>query len=129
MANALSAVFLVRAVIFIKRGLREPHKKNIFIAVLFSTLFLIGYITFYTFHGDRKFLGDGIIRNFYLILLASHILMSIISLPAILYSLSLGLQSKWELHKRWARKTFPMWFYVNVTGVLIHILFSIFSAS
>jgi putative membrane protein len=126
-ANALSAVFLVRAVFFIKKGLKEKHKRNIYLAFAFSALFLAGYVTFYTFHADRKFGNEGLLRFFYLGVLLSHILMSILSLPLILYSLSLGLQEKWQKHRAWAKWTFPMWLYVSVTGVLVHILFSIFS--
>jgi putative membrane protein len=129
LANALSAVFLVRAVIFIKRGRKEAHRRNIWVAVAFSALFLMGYILFHTYHGDRKFIGESLVRGFYLIVLASHIVMSALSLPAILFTLSLGLQSRWESHRRWARWTFPAWLYVNVTGVLVHILFSVFSKS
>ncbi len=125
--NALSAVFLLRGVLQVKRGLKEEHKKSIFIALAFSALFLAGYVTFYWLHGDRRFLGTGLIRPFYFFVLVSHILISIISLPAILYTLALGLQKSWINHRKWARWTFPMWLYVNVTGVLIHILFSLFS--
>jgi putative membrane protein len=32
----------------------------------------------------------------------------------------LAFQGKFERHRAWARWTFPIWYYVSVTGVLVY---------
>jgi putative membrane protein len=125
--NALSAAFLIAAVRAVKKGMKDRHERLIYVALFWSALFLVGYITFYSLHGDRKFEGSGGIRAVYFFVLITHILGSIVSLPMILYTLSLSLQKLWPQHRVWARRTFPLWLYVSLTGVLVHVLFSLFS--
>jgi putative membrane protein len=63
---------------------------------------------------------------FYLLILASHILLSMAALPLILVTAALSLTRRFSLHKRWARWTFPIWSYVSVTGVLVFALLKTF---
>ena len=35
--------------------------------------------------------------------------------------MSFALKGNYETHKKWARVTFPIWYYVSVTGVLIYL--------
>jgi putative membrane protein len=51
--------------------------------------------------------------------LISHVSLSIVSLPLVLSSLFLGLTSRFTLHRKVARWTFPLWLYVSITGVFI----------
>jgi len=41
-----------------------------------------------------------------------------------LFTLSRGLQSRFDKHKKIARWTLPLWLYVAVTGVITYIMIS-----
>lgn len=125
--NFLSAFFLVKGYRHIKRGEQKQHIKSMFTAFLFSSLFLVGYILYHHFHGETKFLAQGIIRPIYFFILITHIALSIPTLPMVLTTFTLALRGRYELHKKWAKWTFPLWLYVSVTGVLVTVLLKIFN--
>jgi len=41
--------------------------------------------------------------------------------PLVLFTMYRGLNKQYIKHKKVARWTFPIWFYVSVTGVLVYI--------
>src|SRR5271167_151246 len=57
--NALSAIALVTGLLCIRAGRVGPHRAAMFTAFLFSTLFLVSYITNYALHGETFFKGEG----------------------------------------------------------------------
>src|SRR5580698_9090151 len=71
--NALSATALVAGFLFIRSGRIEAHRAAMFTAFIFSSLFLVSYITNRALHGDMRFYGQGPVRPFYFALLISHI--------------------------------------------------------
>lgn len=118
--NSLSALCLIFGYINIRKGNRVVHKRFMLSATVFSALFLVSYITYHSFHGDTKFpLGYGWVRPVYLVILASHILLSMVALPLILGTLWWALRTEFRFHKKIARWTFPIWLYVSVTGVIV----------
>ena len=118
--NGLSALALVAGFGFIRAGKVEAHRASMFTAFIFSSLFLVTYITNHALHGDMKFHGEGTIRPFYFTLLISHIGLSVIALPLILITFFLSLSGRFPTHKKLARYTFPIWLYVSVTGVIVY---------
>jgi putative membrane protein len=117
--NALAATLLVTGFIAIRRGERRVHQYCMLAAFAASALFLVGYLGYHWVHGDTRFPGTGTIRTVYLVILASHVLLSIAVVPLALRSVFLGAQGRLERHKRIARVTLPIWLYVSVTGVVI----------
>ena len=65
--------------------------------------------------------GEGIIRNIYYTMLISHIIMAIAIVPLVLVTLRYAVSGRFELHRKWARWTFPLLYYVSVTGVLVYL--------
>jgi putative membrane protein len=120
--NGLSAVALVAGFGFIRAGNVAAHRASMFTAFIFSSLFLVTYITNHALHGDMKFHGEGAIRPFYFTLLISHISLSVIALPLILITFFLSLSGRFPTHKKLARYTFPIWLYVSVTGVIVYMM-------
>jgi putative membrane protein len=120
--NSLSAICLVCGFRMIRRGKRVAHMRFMLSATVFSTLFLVSYITYHFFHGDTKFPAHGWIRPVYFFILISHISLSVIALPFILATLWYALRNQFRFHRRVARWTFPIWLYVSVTGVLVFAL-------
>jgi putative membrane protein len=124
--NAFSAVALVLGFSFIRGGNIAAHRASMFTAFIFSTLFLVSYLTNYTLHGETFFKGQGAVRDFYFPLLISHIGLSVIALPLILVTFFLSLSGRFPIHKRVARWTFPIWLYVSVTGVIVYAMLASF---
>ncbi len=118
--NGLSAIALVTGLCFIRVRRIAAHRNSMFIAFIFSSLFLVSYIANHALHGDMKFHGVGGIRYVYFPLLISHIGLSVIALPLILITFFLSLSGRYLIHRRVARWTFPIWLYVSVTGVIVY---------
>ncbi len=118
--NGLAAVALCFGFAFIRRANIPAHRAAMFTAFVFSTLFLVSYVTNHALHGDMKFHGTGAIRPFYFALLISHIGLSMVALPLILVTFFLSLSGRFPIHKKVARWTFPIWLYVSVTGVIVY---------
>jgi putative membrane protein len=91
-----------------------------FTAFVFSSMFLVSYITNHALHGDMRFNGVGGVKDFYIALLISHVLLSVVALPMILVTFFLSLSGRVPAHRRLARFTFPIWLYVSVTGVIVY---------
>src|SRR5437764_9687107 len=85
--NSLSAICLVLGYFNIRRRNRLVHMRFMLSATVFSSLFLLSYITYHYFHGDTKFPGHGWIRPVYFFILITHIGLSMVALPLILGTL------------------------------------------
>lgn len=118
--NGLSAIALVTGFCFIRAKRISGHRASMFTAFVFSSMFLASYITNHALHGDMRFHGQGAILAFYLGLLISHIILSVLVLPMILVTFFLSLSGRFPAHRRLARFTFPVWLYVSVTGVIVY---------
>jgi putative membrane protein len=124
--NGLSAMALVTGFCFIRAKNIAFHRASMFTAFVFSSLFLVTYITNHALHGDMKFQGQGEVRLFYFPLLISHISLSVVALPMILVTFFLSLSGRFPAHRRLARWTFPIWLYVSVTGVIVYAMLASF---
>jgi putative membrane protein len=118
--NGLSAAALVIGFGFIRAKNIGAHRASMFTAFIFSSLFLVTYITNHALHGDMLFHGQGTVRSIYFPLLISHIGLSVCALPLILITFFLSLSGRFPAHRRLARFTFPIWLYVSVTGVIVY---------
>jgi putative membrane protein len=107
-------------------------------ALLLSVLFLLSYICHHILAGDTIF-GDtnhdgvlsaaekshtGGLRYFYYVILLTHIPLAGLILPFILFTAYRALIAEFPRHKKLARITWPIWFYVSVSGVLGYLLIS-----
>jgi putative membrane protein len=120
--NALAFVFLVAALIAIKRGNVTLHKRLIFVAVGLSATFLVSYLTYHFNAPPVKFTKPGWIRWVYYPLLITHIVLAAVQVPLILRTLYLGLKDRREQHKKWAKVTTPIWLYVSISGVVVYLM-------
>jgi len=117
--NATTTVFLILAVRKIRAKDEIAHERLMKCAFVSSSLFLLSYISYHFLQGDTRFPGVGLSKMIYLSILISHVLLSIVALPLVLFTFYLGLTKKRALHKRIAKFTFPIWLYVSFTGVII----------
>jgi len=122
--NALTALILVTAVVQIKKGNRKNHENLMKFAIFLSVLFLVFYIVYHMTSDSTKFGGEGFIKYVYYFILISHILLSILVIPFVLFTYLRGVSGQFEQHKKIARYTFPLWLYVAVTGVIVFLMIS-----
>lgn len=117
--NALSTTLLVAGWIAIRRGHRRAHPYLMVSALFSSALFLVGYVAYHYVHGDTKFQGTGAIRVVYLLILATHVILSMGVVPMALTTLYFAWRKSFARHRKLARWALPIWLYVSVTGVVI----------
>lgn len=122
--NGLTAVLLVWAVMAIKKGNKQLHERLIKLCITCSVAFLAMYVAYHMTSIETKFGGEGIIRPIYFFILITHILLSIIIIPFVLFTFVRGISGSYERHKKLARITYPMWLYVAITGVIVYLMIS-----
>lgn|SRR5574343_251250 len=122
--NSMVAVLLVAALIAVKMKNFLLHKKLMMTAMILSVLFLVSYIGHHLLAGEAKFGGEGSIRYVYFFILATHIFLAAIILPFVLFTAYRALVAEWPAHKKLAKITWPIWFYVAVTGVVVYLMIS-----
>jgi putative membrane protein len=134
--NGVTAILLILAVMAIKKGNKKKHEKLMTLAIACSVIFLVMYVAYHMTAGDTKYgdvNGDGVldasekvqagaIRFVYYFILISHILLSIIIIPLVLFTYVRALANAFDRHKKLAKITFPIWLYVAVTGVIVYLM-------
>ena len=134
--NSLVAVLLLAGLFTVKQKNYELHKKIMLSAILLSVLFLLSYIAHHLLAGDTKY-GDlnhdgilsidekmlaGNLRMIYYFILLTHIPLAAIILPFILFTAYRALTGEYDKHKKLVRITWPVWFYVAVSGVIVYLM-------
>ncbi|MFM9909923.1 MAG: DUF420 domain-containing protein [Chitinophagaceae bacterium] len=122
--NSMVAILLVIALMAVKQKRYLLHKRIMFTAMFLSIIFLLSYIAHHLLTGDTRFGGEGTIRYFYFFILSTHIVLAAIILPFILFTAYRALIAEWPGHRKLAKITWPIWFYVAVTGVIVYFMIS-----
>jgi putative membrane protein len=91
-------------------------------ALASSGLFLAGYLVYHYVHGDTPYPAEAPLRGLYLAILLSHVVLSAIAFPMVLWTFSLALRGQLARHRRFAKWTYPLWLYVSVTGVVVFVM-------
>ncbi len=132
--NSAVTLLLLAALIAVKKKNYQAHRSIMITAMVLSFLFLLSYICHHLFAGETRF-GDinhdglvseeeksaaGSTRIVYYVLLGTHIPLAGIILPFILFTAYRAMTGDWLKHKKLARITWPIWFYVAVSGVLVY---------
>jgi len=121
--NSLSVVFLTLGFLFIRAGRKTAHRNCMMGALLSSTLFLAGYLTYhFSVQTVTRFTDPPWFRPIYLGILLTHTVLAVLILPLVITTVVLAAWGRFESHRTIARWTWPMWMYVSVTGVVIYLL-------
>jgi putative membrane protein len=120
--NATSAVLLSLGWWHIKHRRIQTHRRFMIAACVTSALFLTSYVVYHAQAGSRPFPGAGFARLFYFSILIPHVLLAAVALPMALVTLRRGLRRDDARHRRLARRTFPLWLFVSVTGVIVYLM-------
>ena len=136
--NSFVAVLLLCGLIAVRTKHYLLHKRIMLTAMVLSIIFLISYICHHLFAGESRF-GDinhdgilsetekanaGSARFIYYFILGTHIPLAGIVLPLVLFTAYRALIGEYDKHKKLVRITWPVWFYVAVTGVIVYLMIS-----
>jgi len=122
--NSVVSLLLIAGLLTARAGRWTLHRGVMITAMALSVLFLVSYILHHLFAGDTRFGGEGPIKVLYYIILATHILLAAGSLPYILFTAYRGLSGRHPEHRKLARRVWPVWLYVSVSGVVVYMLIS-----
>jgi putative membrane protein len=120
--NFTSFILLLIGYRHIKAGRRELHKKFMSAAFITSGFFLISYLIYHANVGSVAFQGRGWSRPVYFVILISHIILAAVVPPMAILTLYRGLKGTFDLHKKISKKTFVIWLYVSITGVVVYLM-------
>jgi putative membrane protein len=137
--NGVTACLLVLALVLVKKKQYKAHERAIKVCMALSVVFLLCYVLYHitsptTYYGDSDHSGkllDGAELKavktsftFYMLLLVSHILLSIAVVPLVLFAYLHAWEGNFVKHKRWTRIAWPIWFYVAISGVVVYCMIS-----
>ena len=122
--NTIVSIFLLAGLITAKQGKYTTHKYIMFSSIILSVLFLVFYICHHLFAGETKYGGTGTIRYIYYFILGTHIVLAGIILPFILFTAYRALINENDKHRKLAKITWPIWFYVALTGPVVYLMIS-----
>lgn len=132
--NTLVAAFLLGGIWAILRKNHRIHQRCMTTALILSSLFLVCYVVYHFTIFETKF-GDadgnrivdeaelakyGNLRILYMTVLFSHIFAAAVSFPMILMTFVHAWTRDFTKHRKLARKTFPLWLYVSLTGPICY---------
>lgn len=137
--NAVTAVLLVVALVTIKQKKIKAHETVIKICMVLSVLFLVCYVAYHmtsdpTLYGDVN--GNGELDLYekmtlstaskftYYFILITHIILSVAVIPMVLFSYLYAWEGKFDKHRKWTKITWPLWFYVAASGVVVYLMIS-----
>jgi len=120
--NGVATVLITAGFIFIMKKDMKRHRACMLSAAVASALFLVFYLIYHalTLGHERHFAGTGTIRTLYLVILMTHIPLAGLIAYLVPRTFIFALKGNFERHKAWAKWTFPIWYYVSVTGVLVY---------
>lgn len=122
--NSLVSILLVVGLIAVKNARYQLHRNVMMSAMILSLLFLVSYICHHLFSESTSYGGEGAIKTLYYFILITHIILAAVILPFILYTSYRALVAEWPAHRKLAKITWPIWFYVSVTGVIVYLMIS-----
>ncbi|MDQ2053375.1 MULTISPECIES: DUF420 domain-containing protein [Halobellus] len=128
LVNAINVVVIAAGWRWIRRDEVKKHATAMVTSFVLILVFLVMYLTKIGGGGTKEFVGPAFAYYPYLAMLAIHIILSIISVPVVLYALVLGLtHSPTELrtetpHRRVGRIAAGAWLLSLALGVVTYLL-------
>ena len=118
--NSIAVVLMTFAIVAIKNKRKALHQKLMIAAVTSSACFLVCYLIYHFTNDPVPYAGEW--KTFYRVILISHIALAFTVPYFVTITLLRAWRQKFALHKKIARITFPIWMYVNITGVIIYFM-------
>lgn len=120
--NGVAAILLVWGLVLIKSRKIQAHRRVMITAFGVSAVFLVSYLTSHAHAGIVYFKGTGLIRTIYMAILWTHTPLAAAVPVLAIITLNRGLKARYDKHRAIAKWTWPIWMYVNVTGVIVYLM-------
>lgn len=128
--NTLTTLTLILGLIFIKLRKINLHQSMMTASFGLGGLFLICYVLYHLTNPANKFNGEGLVRYVYFFTLITHVGLSLIVLPLVLWAMYYASTKQFAAHKKIVRFAYPIWLYVSITGVLVYLfVYQLFPAA
>jgi len=121
--NALATILLITGFALIKQKKEVAHKWTMLSCFLVSTVFLVCYLVYHYQKGGGTPFPDQhsvAVRSFYYAILISHIVLAMYVPFGAVVTIYYALRDNRIKHRQWAKRTFPVWLYVSITGVVVY---------
>ena len=122
--NGITALLLLGALWAIKNKKISLHENLMTTAVACSLLFLLMYVAYHMTSDPTPYGGEGVIKYIYYFTLISHIVLSVVVIPLVLYSYFHAYLGDFSAHKKIVKYAYPVWLYVAITGVVVYLMIS-----
>ncbi|MFM2097145.1 MAG: hypothetical protein RIS70_4269 [Planctomycetota bacterium] len=125
--NGLAAALLIAGWVLIRKGHEAAHRRVMLSCFFVSIVFLASYLTYHFGFKDGvstpfpKYPPAAIRILYFSILLTHTVLAAAVPFLAV-RTIYLGLKNRRDLHRWWARITWPIWLYVSLTGVAVYVM-------
>lgn len=116
--NSLTSLILLYSLYMIKIKNIEMHKFLMSTAFILGSIFLVLYIIYHSSVDSTVYAGNK--KLIYYFFLISHISLSIVVVPFVLFAFYYSLTNQIIKHKKIVKFTFPIWLYVSTSGVIVY---------
>jgi putative membrane protein len=129
--NTVTLIALVRGWTAIRVGNVRAHRRLMLTASILISAFLVLYVTRVALGGTKTFPGPATVRLYiYLPMLTVHILLSIASVPLVIYNLLVGLTRPaatvgTTFHPRVGRAAVALWSVSLLLGIGVYVLLNV----
>jgi len=121
--NSAATILILSGLIAVKAGYKNVHRVLMMGALAVSAAFLASYLVYhFNVVAVTKFTYPGWPKIIYFAILLTHVPLAILVLPLVALTVIPAIKGRYDVHKRWARITAPVWLYVSVTGVLVYLM-------
>ena len=131
--NATALVCLLLGWRAIRAGEVPVHRRYMLTAAALISIFLVLYVTRVALGGTKAFTGPAALRAYvYLPMLTVHVLLSILSVPPVIYNVLVGLTRdpaavRLTAHPRVGRAAVALWSLSLLLGLGVYLLLNVLS--
>jgi putative membrane protein len=120
--NTACTLCLSLGYVAIRRQDRQWHRRWMLAAASFSATFLVSYSIYHVQAGSVPYPLHDWTRYVYFAVLLPHIVMAVVTAPFILLVLRFALTGQFHRHAPLARRVWPAWMFVSLSGVVVYLL-------
>jgi len=122
--NAATFCCLVAGGVAIRSKNIALHRVLMMAAFVLSSIFLVSYVTYHNNADSAKYGGEGFMKITYYTILITHILLSMVVVPLVLFAIYFAWSGQIAKHKKIVKWTYPVWLYVASSGVAVYLMIS-----
>ncbi|MDZ7747084.1 MAG: DUF420 domain-containing protein [Halobacteriales archaeon] len=127
LVNTVAVCCLVAGWYHIRQGNVETHRRLMIVSFVLIMIFLVMYLLKTGGGGRKDFIGPDLPYYLYLTMLGIHIVLSALSVPLVLYNITIGLthsidEIRQTAHARVGRIAVAVWSVSLTLGVLAYLL-------